>query len=82
MEICEKSDFFRAKLKSTVHLINWEKPKSQKCTEFLISYVESALLRRKQAATEENLWINTEARNNCVKNAKILFFLGFSFLFF
>ena len=73
MEICKKSHFFPPELRSTIHLIICEKSKSQKWTQFLISYVESALLRRKQAATEENQWINTEARDNCVKTLKFHF---------
>ena len=76
-----KKSFFRPKVKSTIHLIIWKISKSQQWAEFLIYYVESALLRRKQAATEENLWINTEARDNCVKTLKFHFFSVFVFFF-
>ena len=48
----KKVIFFDMKLKSAIHLIIREKSKSQKWAEFLISYVESAFLRRKQVATE------------------------------
>ena len=82
MEICKKKSFFSTEIdadNSFNYLGKIEIPKMGPISHFLRG---SALLRRKQGATEENLWINTEAKDNCVKTLKFNFLSVFFFILF